>query len=214
MNALKQLLTSFELLPTLNDIGLATGTDKASTGHDYLRRYDAHLSEIRTSAVTLLEIGVWEGASLEMWGAYFDHPNARIVGVDVDMSRSRVEDGGRVYLRTGNAASKDFLAQLAGEFEAFDVIVDDGSHQVIDQAQTWAGLWPHVKTGGFYIIEDLHTYWWPQANAPSAWEWVAQLAANCAGLGTTTTDRAGSPTPTDDIAEAHVYQSVVIFRKR
>jgi hypothetical protein len=203
-----------DLYPPLDYIGLATGTDKASTGHDYLRRYDAHLSEIRTSPATLLEIGVWEGASLEMWGAYFDHPNARIVGVDVDMSRSRVEDGGRVYLRTGNAASKDFLAQLAGEFEAFDCIVDDGSHQVIDQAVTWAHLWPHVKSGGCYIIEDLHTYWWERANPASAWEWLAALMSNCAGLGSTTTDRREKPTPTDDIAEAHVYQSVIVFRKR
>lgn len=201
-------------MTTLDAIGLATGTDKASTGHDYLWRYDAHLSEIRTRAIALLEIGVWEGASLEMWDAYLSHPSARIIGVDLDMSRSRVSDGERIYLRAGNAASPEFLAALASEFESFDVIVDDGSHQMIDQGATWAHLWPRVRSGGYYIIEDLHTYWWERANPPSAWEWIAALAANCAGLGTTTSDRPDNPTPTDDIAEVHVYQSVVMFRKR
>jgi hypothetical protein len=201
-------------MQTLNDIGLITGTDKASTGHDYLRRYDAHLSEFRTLPCTLLEIGVWEGASLSMWDAYLTHPNTRIIGVDVDMSRCKVDDGGRVYLRTGSASSPEFLTALADEFEAFDCIVDDGSHQIIDQGATWAHLWPRVKSGGCYIIEDLHTYWWERANPASAWEWLAALAANCVGLGTTRTDRHDNPTPTDDIAEVHVYQSVIIFVKR
>ncbi len=38
----------------------------------------------------------------------------------------------------------------------FDVIIDDGSHWEDHQYQTLANFFPYVKSGGFYVIEDVN----------------------------------------------------------
>ena len=45
----------------------------------------------------------------------------------------------------------------------FDVIVDDGSHVDHDIFVSFAVLWPHVKPGGLYFIEDLGSALAPKA---------------------------------------------------
>jgi hypothetical protein len=37
----------------------------------------------------------------------------------------------------------------------YDVVVDDGSHDPIDVQVAHAIVWPHVASGGLYVVEDL-----------------------------------------------------------
>jgi hypothetical protein len=37
--------------------------------------------------------------------------------------------------------------------EPLDVIIDDGSHKFLDQQATLHTLWPHLRPGGFYVVE-------------------------------------------------------------
>jgi hypothetical protein len=39
----------------------------------------------------------------------------------------------------------------------FDIIIDDGGHTVKQQRVSVETLWSSLKSGGYYIIEDLHT---------------------------------------------------------
>ena len=50
-----------------------------------------------------------------------------------------------------------FLEKVGKEGGPFDVIVDDGGHSRQMQINSLIGLWPYVKSNGFYIIEDLGT---------------------------------------------------------
>ena len=36
-----------------------------------------------------------------------------------------------------------------------DIIIDDGSHKFLDQEATLHTLWPRLRAGGFYVIEDM-----------------------------------------------------------
>ncbi len=65
-------------LPTLDALGLKHRTDKASSGHDYLTFFDSFFAPLRDQPITLLEIGVFNGASLRTWEEYF--PRGKIVG--------------------------------------------------------------------------------------------------------------------------------------
>ena len=47
-------------------------------------------------------------------------------------------------------------------YGSFDVVIDDGSHLPSDQIASIEFLWPHVATGGCYIVEDLHSNYWPE----------------------------------------------------
>ena len=40
----------------------------------------------------------------------------------------------------------------------FDIIIDDGSHNIKDQIISFKSLYPYLKKGGTFIIEDLTCY--------------------------------------------------------
>lgn len=195
-------------MKTLDEIALETGTDKNSLGHGYTHVYDLLFEPWRDCIITLVEIGVWEGASLRMWREYFTNPDARIIGVDNDMSRAPAEILG-CELLTANAVTEALkVAEWAG---VADIVVDDGSHIAADQAITFAMLWPRMRPGGLYCIEDLHTYWW-DANPDGADGWLIELIRDVWGRGDTRTDKERKH-PTD-IGAVMAFQSLVVIEKK
>ena len=140
--------------PGLDEIGLSHGTDKASSHHDYLNFYERVLAPLRDQPITVLEIGVYQGASLRTWHDYF--PNAKIVGVDIVAVCKRFERG-RIAIELADQSNLENLAQIALRHGPFDLIVEDGSHIWEHQITTLCALFPFVKNGGFYIVEDLQT---------------------------------------------------------
>lgn len=136
---------------SLDEIGLRYGTDKASSFHNYLHRYEEIIPRMRP--VRLLEIGWFDGASMRMWRDYL-HEESTIIGVDIEPK----EEIGGVQFIQANATTNELPYGL--EFYApglrFDVIVDDGSHLSPDVITTLLLLWDRVRPGGYYIVEDLH----------------------------------------------------------
>ena len=141
-------------LPSLDAIGLKFGTDKASTHHNYLNFYEGFFAEKRTAPITILEVGVWQGASLKTWEAYF--PAAKVVGADI-MPATRRFQRGRVAMEIVDQSNIDDLTRLAVKHGPFDIVVEDGSHIWDHQILTLKTLYPFVKPGGLYIAEDLQT---------------------------------------------------------
>lgn len=146
----------------LSEIALRHGTDKAAD-HWYTPHYHRRLRELRDEPITLLEIGVggYEdpmlgGESLRMWQEYF--PKATIVGLDIH-DKHMLEDE-RIVTVQGDQSDPRVLHQLGKERGPFDVIVDDGSHQVDDILQSWVVLWEYLADGGWYCIEDLQCAYW------------------------------------------------------
>lgn len=195
-------------LPTLDELALSfePHPDKASDGHDYLSIYDQFLTPLRSLPITLLEIGVWEGASIELWLKYF--PRAYIIGVDFDLSRvgDRFKDNDRVTLYQASQSAAPFLESLP----PVDIVIDDGSHLVNDQMTSFHHLWP--KTQKLYIVEDLHTYFWPHSNPQGSEQWLIELTRDVLGRGDTHADK--EPKHPTDILSMSFYQSLVILKKR
>lgn len=144
---------------TLDEIGVRLGTDKSSKRHDFLETYERHLSRFCDSATSVLEIGVFNGASLRMWEEFFRE--AQIVGVDVKPEAVEHQVG-RVRVEIGNAGSVPFLREVAERHGPFDVIVDDGSHLWDHQQIAFRILWPFLKPGGVFVIEDINTSYVPR----------------------------------------------------
>lgn len=131
----------------LNDLGEKYNTDKWWR-HHYLDFYEANLPD-RSFDGRLLEIGVYEGASLRMWREFY--PLAEIVGIDV-IAALPVVEGASVH----QINSSDITALL--ELGVFDIIVDDGSHMTLDQQVSFHWLYNHqLLDHGLYVMEDLHT---------------------------------------------------------
>jgi Methyltransferase domain len=141
-------------LRTLDELGLESGTDKSSAGHDYLFCYEKYFAPLRNQPVKLLEIGVAGGASLLVWEAYF--PNGAIVGVDIDAAALRFVRA-RVAIEIMDQSNLEQLVQLGVNHGPFDIIIEDGSHMWEHQITTLRTLFPFVRSGGLYIVEDLET---------------------------------------------------------
>ena len=139
---------------SLDEIGLMQGTDKASTGHNYLTFLEPYFAPLRDQPLRVLEIGVHRGASLRTWAEYF--PNAKIVGVDILPWCKRYE-ADRVVVELADQSNIEHLTPIAVEHGPFDIIVEDGSHMWDHQVTTLRTLFPFLKSGGFYVAEDLQT---------------------------------------------------------
>jgi hypothetical protein len=126
----------------------------------YFEVYERHLERYRGTDVHVVEIGVYQGGSLQMWKSYFGD-RARIHGVDVHPDCRRFEEE-RVRVLIGDQGDRDFLRRLARELPRIDVLIDDGGHAMQQQIATFEELFPHVAPDGVYICEDTHTSYWDE----------------------------------------------------
>jgi hypothetical protein len=150
--------------PDLGILAARYNSDKWGGLHWFTPHYEKHLRHLRTSAVRVLEIGIGGyaaedagGGSLKMWRRYF--PRGSIFGLDIfDKS---VLDQPRVTTLRGDQSDGDFLAGIAAEYGPFDLIIDDGSHINEHIHASFNALFPHVRSGGLYVIEDMWTSYLP-----------------------------------------------------
>lgn len=142
-------------------------TDKADDNHtfdglNYLHVYEQYFASRRRTALALLEIGVLNGGSLRLWRDYFDR--AQVYGMDIDPARS-VHAGNRIQIRIGDQSDAGFLEKFGKEVQGFDIVIDDGSHITSYILESFRCLWPFVRKGGLYAIEDLRISYEPMDNA-------------------------------------------------
>jgi len=123
----------------------------------YFPIYEKHFTPIRNKPIKILEIGILNGGSLEMWRYYF--PEATIVGIDINPLCKEHEQEG-INIRIGDQTDEKFLQSLIDEFGTFDLIIDDGSHHVAHVNKTFQFLFPKLADEGIYFIEDTHAAYW------------------------------------------------------
>lgn len=127
----------------------------------YFDIYERHFAPYRHKAPTVLEIGIFHGGSLQMWREYFGR-RATIIAIDIDERTKGLEEPG-VTIEIGDQGDEAFLRSVAERYGPFDIVIDDGSHRFEHQITSIETLWPSVKDGGVYLVEDLHTSYWQRA---------------------------------------------------
>lgn len=141
---------------SIGDLSRLAGskTDKGNAGHHFTDLYDLFFSPLRSSASKIFEIGIAAGGSLEMWRDYF--PKATIYGIDIDPKTELDSDRIKTFVanQADRAQLKSFIDKFGGQF---DMILDDGGHTMDEQQVSIGFLFPYLKPGGFYVIEDVHT---------------------------------------------------------
>ena len=149
---------------TLCSLCAQAGTDKSpySSGHrhPYTAPYSLFFEPLRHKPIKLAEVGVFRGASLQVWRSFFS--KAHIYGFDRDEDflkfiRSIGMPG--VTLDTMDASQRDLIAEKLKKHtedgELFDVIIDDASHDPGHQSEMIRAAMPFLKQGGLLIIEDI-----------------------------------------------------------
>lgn len=126
----------------------------------YLEIYDRVLSEYREHEISLLEIGVQNGGSIEIWNKYFPHAE-RLIGCDINPKCGElVYEQSNINIVVGDAGEVNISRQIRELCSTFDIIIDDGSHVSSDCIKNLFNYYKYVKPGGVYILEDLHCSYW------------------------------------------------------
>lgn len=147
---------------TLSEISKKYPTDKDFTHNYYNAVYEDVFKNIKDEVKLLCEIGIggfWKemgwvpGNSLKVWRDYF--PNASILGLDINSHE--IDDTDRITLDWLDQSKRDLVVQYSNKLENYDIIIDDGSHNVYDQQITLAYFFKSLRSGGIYVLEDLHS---------------------------------------------------------
>ena len=108
--------------------------------------------------VSLLEIGVQNGGSLQVWREYLPK-GSRIVGIDIDPRCEILTFSEDTQVHVADGTDRAVLDTLLGD-AMFDIVIDDGSHRSDHIVSTYKALFHRVKGGGKFFIEDLHASYW------------------------------------------------------
>ncbi len=138
------------------------GSDKAEIfratkekGHGFSKFYSNKLSHLRDKDINILEIGSYSGASAAAFKKYFR--NSKIYCFDINISNFiySSKDINVFGLDINDKKKLDKTLQEIGvKQEYFDLIIDDGSHNLSDILFSIKYLFKHLTKNGVYIIED------------------------------------------------------------
>lgn len=141
---------------SIRDLHTSKGGKVSDKWDSYLDYYDETLYAIRDFEISMLEIGVQNGGSLETWSHYFTS-GKHFIGCDIDPNCSKLQYAdSRIQIVIGDVNKQESYRQITTICPAFDLIIDDGSHQSIDILNAFINYFPLVKPGGLYIVEDAH----------------------------------------------------------
>jgi len=121
----------------------------------YFDIYERHFSKYRGKETVILEIGVFQGGSLQMWKDYFG-PKAKIYGIDINPECKKLEED-NIEILIGSQSDRNFLRRVKAQIPKVDILIDDGGHTMKQQIVTFEEMYDHVKEDGVYLCEDLHT---------------------------------------------------------
>lgn len=128
----------------------------------YLIEYERLFRDLRDKPVRLLEIGVHNGGSLDIWSQYFESALA-LVGCDINPECVNLSyQDPRVNIVIGDINEIETRNKILSYCPELDIIIDDGSHCSGDIINSFIRYFPHVAPGGLFIIEDLHCSYWEQ----------------------------------------------------
>lgn len=177
--------------------------------------YHEYFYTWRGKETHLMEIGISNGGSLEMWKAYFG-PELRVTGIEccpyAGMTE-RVQDE-RTIIMIGDQADADFLQRVVTSVSRPNIVIDDGGHKGFQMEASFRVLYPFLAPGGLYVIQGLERTHdeglYRHSQGRRSLEFVNMLVDNLHA-------RAGPDFLVDfaDTTEAvHVYEGIAIIRKR
>ena len=126
----------------------------------YLREYDRIFGPYRANKIAMLEIGIQNGGSLEIWSKFFPYAE-KFIGCDIDPECARLRyDDPRIVVVTADANQDQTEQTITAHAREFDIIIDDGSHRSSDIVKSFVRYFPYLKQGGVFVAEDLHCSYW------------------------------------------------------
>ena len=135
--------------------------DKGSGRHQYYQEYEIYMEKFRDKPIKILEVGTYKGASIAAWREYFSDDSilytmdifTRLEADSIDVLKND-----NVKWMQADSMGEDLPQKIKEEWGddiEFDFIIDDGAHHPDANRLTFQNLYPFLKEGGKYFIEDI-----------------------------------------------------------
>jgi cephalosporin hydroxylase len=164
-------------MKTITEIAKKYFTDKGielihegrNIAHGYSVLYDRYFGHMRNDTLNILEIGLGDAAgSAFLWAEVF--PNAQIYMADYDhnkINRFMPQVPKNVHMIYADQSNRNSLNNLSSQIpNNMDIIIDDGSHKNDHIILSFDVLFPKLKDGGVYIIEDTYQSYTESGETP------------------------------------------------
>jgi hypothetical protein len=147
---------------TLSKLFLENKIKVADKWELYLEVYNQKFSKYKNLDLRLLEIGIQNGGSLEIWSSYFK--NAKLIlGVDTNpLCSNLVYKKSKIEVLVGDANTSNTYSKVIERCSEFEIIIDDGSHNSIEIIGSFVKYFSLLADDGLYVIEDLHASYWSE----------------------------------------------------
>ena len=178
----------------------------------HLEVYERYFSAFKGKDIGVLEIGIRDGGSLQLWREYFGK-QSRIYGIDIQ-DRRNLKDKAGAEIFVGHQADVDFLSGLVSATGSLQIIIDDGSHVSKDQIESFSYLFPRLGDGGLYIVEDIHTSYRDQYNEDGTISFVEYLKYMIDSLHRNEQPDKIFLAALEEVFGIHIFPSLVILEKR
>lgn len=184
----------------------------------YFPIYEKWFNPYRGKDIVFVEVGVYQGGSMQMWKNYFGK-DAKIIGVDVDERCKQFEEE-QISIEIGSQSDRNFWAAFMEKYPRVDILLDDGGHMMNQQIVTFREMFPHIKDGGLYMCEDCHTSYWKNVE-----EWQGgglKVSGTFIEFTKNLIDEINAPLShnavrptyyTSNIGGIHFYDSIVVVEK-
>lgn len=184
----------------------------------YFEIYERHLEKYRfKNNVTLIEIGVQKGGSLEMWSRWINCPNSKIIGVDIDPECAKLKyDQKNVTVHIADQKDMAFWDRIIEQNTNIDILIDDAGHYCDAQIQTFEKLFPVMPIGSVYICEDTHTSYMGYLQGGMSFIEYAKVCADVLHSNWITgynPEYERLKSICTGLTSIHFYDSVVVFEK-
>jgi len=183
--------------------------------HHYLPVYERYFAPRWCRLFMFLETGVSAGGPMSLWWRYFGS-EAVIFGDDIDPNCAAMNGLDR-QVWIGSQDDPKFLEDVVWEMDGIDIVLNDGSHVSKNIRAFLNVLFPLLKDGGLYAIDDLHATYW------STHEGGDQKPDSCTGDIRQMynymhhwyhTEGQKIETTSDSLAALHLYESVAVLKRR
>jgi hypothetical protein len=125
---------------------------------NYFDIYDKHFNRFIGKNPIILEIGIFEGGSIDMWNYYFDN-KCTIYAIDINENCLNLQKDylDNVHIIIGDQGNENFWNNFLKQNIKFDIIIDDGSHIPSHQILTFKKTYDYLNNNGIYLCEDICT---------------------------------------------------------
>ena len=148
-----------------------------------LHEYESFFAHVDLELRRILEIGIWDGGSTVFWSEILGPQ--KHVAIDIsergdssyfDRWRrdTHREDRVKTYWETSQGDSERLRQIVDTEFDGpLDLVIDDASHMYDLTKSSFTTLFPLLRPGGIYVIEDWAWEYLPACAAPDH-PWAAR----------------------------------------